>query len=469
MYITTYMRLFLKTAVLTVAIAAMPPAGYCQADTIAESHASPLDMTDFDDSQWWRQFGDTLLDSLIAKGIENNYDIAMAAKRINIAKNSLTSARAGYYPTLGLSVGWDKERMSGNTTPAHGRASNMSYLNAGVNLSWEIDLFGRVTARAKESKAQLRVSRAEYAGTMVSLQAQIATSYFQLRLYQAELDIARRHAESQLSVVKITEARHETGLASQLDVAQAKTVYYSTLASIPQLENNVGTAMATIAVLLGEWPDKLNDVLTPVKPLPDCRHLVSFQIPMSALERRPDVVEARQNIEAMAAALGVAKKDYLPMLELSGSIGTEAYRAGDLFKKDSFAYSIVPTLSWTIFDGFSRRANVASARENMEIEVDNYNLTLINAYNDASNAMGNYFTDLDYMGCIGQVVEYAIQADNLSLDLYKRGLGTFTNVDNALISLLTYELELVEAHCTALTDLVTLYKALGGGWDANVD
>lgn len=459
------MRILLKTLIT----AAVLSAGLTLSAQAQSETGPAIDMADFDDALWWKQFGDPLLDSLIAKGVEKNYDVVMAAKRINIAKNSLMQARSGHYPSLGVSLGWDKERLSGNTGSARSAATNMSYLNAGVSLNWEIDLFGRITAKANESKAQIKVSRAEYAATMVSLQAQIATTYFDLRVYQAQLEIAKAHAESQLSVVKITEARHETGLASQLDVAQAETVYFSTLASIPQIENNIGTAISSIAVLLGEMPDALNDALTPVRPLPDCRKLTAFNIPMSAIERRPDVVEAKMNIEAMAAALGVAKKEYLPMLELSGSIGTEAHRAGDLFRKNSLTYSVVPTLSWTIFDGLSRRADVLTAKENMEIQIDNYNNTLINALNDAQNAMGNYFTELQYMGYISEVVNYAMQAEELSLDLYKRGLGTFTNVDDSQITLLSYELEEVQAHGTALTYLVTLYKALGGGWDAQMD
>lgn len=456
------MMSFLKKTLIALMIGTCIPMTTYSQDT-------SLGMADFDDATWWTQFGDTILDSLIARGLEKNYDVLMAAKRISVAQYTLKQTRSAYYPSLDLSLGWNKERMSGNTTKHRANPESAAYLNADVSLSWEIDLFGRITARARESKANLRVSRAEYAGTMVSLQAQIATTYFELRSYQAQLEIARKHAESQLSVVKITEVRHETGLASQLDVAQAKTTYYSTLASIPQLENNVGTAIAAIAVLLGEWPDQLNDLLTPVKPLPECAKLMAFEIPMSAIERRPDVVEARMNIDAMAAALGVAKKDYLPMLELTGSIGTEAYRAGDLFKKNSFTYSFVPTLSWTIFDGLSRRAGVQIAKENVEIEVDNYNNTLINAFNEADNAMGNYFTELESMANIEKVVEYAAQADELSLDLYKRGLGTFINVDDAQMTLLENELSLVQYHCSALNYLVSLYKALGGGWNADVN
>lgn len=431
----------------------------------AQVQTNPLTMADFDDAKWWTQFGDTILDRLIARGLEKNYDVLMAAKRIGIAQNTLRQTRSAYFPTLGISLGWNKERVSGSTSHAGTAAENLSYFNGGVSLSWEVDLFGRITARSRENKAQLRVSRAEYAATMVSLQAQIATTYFNLRLYQAELDIARKHAESQADVVRITQGRFDSGLTSKLDVAQAQTTYLSTVASIPQLENNVGTAISAIAVLLGEMPDALNELLSPSRPLPECTTLANFQIPMACVERRPDVVEARLNIDAMAAALGVAKKDYLPMLELTGSIGTEAHRAGDLFRKNSFTYSFVPTLSWTIFDGLSRRAGVQIAKENLEIEIDNYNSTLLNAFNEADNQMGNYFTELEGMESLKKVIEYASESKTLSLDLYTRGLGTFTNVDNSMISLLQYELTLVESHGAALNYLVALYKALGGGWD----
>lgn len=434
-----------------------------------QSQLTYVSMTDFDDAQWWKQFGDPILDSLIERGLKNNYDVLTAAKRVSIAQNTLKQTRSSYYPSFGLNIGWNNERTSGRLTSAKTAASTMSYVDAGINMSWEIDLFGRITARANESKAQLRVSRAEYAGTMVSLQAQIATAYFDLRVYQAQLEISQRHADSQLNVVKITEARHQTGLASQLDVAQAKTVYYSTLASIPQIKNNIGSTISAIALLLGLMPDALNEELASTQPLPSCPTLQNFNIPMSTIERRPDMVEAQQNIEAMAAALGVAKKDYLPMLQLTGSIGTQGHRFNDLFTKDSFTYSLVPTLSWTIFDGLSRRAGVQIARENMDIEIDSYNNTLINAVNEAENAMGNYFTEMEYIDNISQVVEYALQAEQLSLQLYKQGLGTFTDVDNSLISLLSYELEAAQAQGTALNYLVALYKALGGGWNADVN
>lgn len=435
---------------------------YYQPQTI-EDYAS------YDDSKWWTSFNDSLLDSLIAKGVENNYNVLMAAKRINIARYTLAQTRAGYYPQLDLNLGWTADRLSGTTASRYGAVTNQSYFNAGLSLSWEIDVFGRINAKAKENKAQIKVSRAEYEATMVSLQAQIASAYFQLRVYQKELEIARRHAEKELKVVNITEVRHQTGLASMVDVAQAKMVYYSTVATIPQLESSIHSSINSLAVLTAVEPQDLFPLLETPRELPDCRQIVPSAIPASSLLRRPDIAEARQNIEVAAAAVGIAKKDYLPVLSLTGSIGYESHEINELFKKNSLTYSLVPTLSWTLFEGLSRRAEVASARENMEIEIDNYNLTLMTAYEEADNALSAYLANLKYMSDIREVITYSDKADELSLDLYKRGLGTFTNVVDAQISLLEYENQLVEAQGNALSALVTLYKALGGGWAQDID
>ena len=424
---------------------------------------------DFDDTGWWRNFNDSLLDSLITAGESNNYNVAMAMRRINVAKYALQATRAGYFPSLDLDLGWTKDRISGATASRYGAgATTTSYFTADVSLSWEIDLFGRITAQAKADKANIKVSRAEYEAAMVALRAQIATAYFQLRVYQQELEIAKNHSESELKIVKIAEARHETGLASQLDVSQAKMVYYSTVASIPQLENSIRASINSIAILLGCEPKEIYGVLNRPRPLPDYFQIIPSYIPMQAMERRPDVVEARYNIEVAAAQLGIAKKDYLPSLTLTGSIGTEAHRLDDLFKKDSFTYSIVPTLSWTIFDGLSRRADVLSARESMEIEIDNYNLTLLTAFEEADNALSGYFANLKYIKEIEEVIANSIQAEDLSLQLYKQGLGTFTNVVDAQISYLQYENQLIEAQGNALNSLVSLYKALGGGWQNDI-
>lgn len=187
-------------------------------------------------------------------------------------------------------------------------------------------------------------------------------------------------------------------------------------------------------------------------------------MPADLLRRRPDVVQAEEEIGVYAAELGIARKDYLPTLSIEGSIGTAAHRPGDLFSGPSFTYSIAPTLSWTIFDGLSRRYNVASARKSMENAIDNYNLTVLNAFEETDNALSTYFSTLKYIRSLDDLVEAGRDYDRLSLDQYKSGLTSFINVANAQLSYLSYQNTLIEAKGQALTALVDLYRALGGGW-----
>lgn len=421
-----------------------------------------------DDAQWWKRFDDQTLDSLIGLAVERNYNLAIAARRIEIARQDVRSAQSAYYPKFGLDAGWARDRQSGAIAGKNVPASISSYWNGGINMSWEIDLFGKITASGRQRKSQLRVSKAEYGAAMVSLQAQMATYYINLRVYQAEMDVALEHSENQLQVVHITEARHKAGLASMLDVAQAKTVYYSTVASIPLLENSIRTTINSIAILLGQYPTELYEWLSEVKPLPNHLQLVATGVPLDLLSRRPDVVAARQNVSAAADALGIAKKDYLPTLTLNGSVGTSAHDVSNLFKNNSFTYTIAPTLSWTIFDGFARKSATATAKENMEIEIDNYNLTVMTAVEETDNAMSAYVHDLDYLNSIGEVVNQSEEAERLSLDLYKRGLSPFTNVVDAQLNVLEYQNSLIVAKGDALVSLVNLYKALGGGWNNDI-
>ena len=348
-------------------------------------------------------------------------------------------------------------------------AAVTSYWNAGATMRWEVDVFGKIRASVRQSQSELRVSRAEYASVMVSLQAQIATAYVNLRTYQAEMKIAENHTENQLKVVHITEARHKAGLASMLDVAQAKTVYYSTVASIPLLETSIRSTINSIAVLLGEQPSNLYAMLGTPRPMPDHAQMVPKNVPLDLICRRPDVVAARQSVASAADALGIARKDYLPTLSLNGSIGTSAHNGSDLFSKNSFAYTVAPTLSWTLFDGFARRSATAEAKLRLESEMDSYNQTVLTAVGEADNAVSAYSNELEYMKSLEEVVNQSNEAQNLSLDLYKRGLSAFSNVVDAQLNLLEYQNSLVVAKGDAIVSLINLYKAVGGGWINDIE
>ncbi len=466
------MKLLTKLLVLSGLTAAVIPAAAQSDSTYLDSRLSgdwgvyseTAQVKESPEGRWWKRFNDPLLDSLIEVGLQRNYDVAMATRRIDIARAAVGTARASYFPTFNLGIGYTRDRASGRLTGATGQAATTSYMNGTVSMSWEIDVFGKITQQVKSKRAAVQVSRAERAGVKVSLEAQIADAYVSLRVKQAQIKVANEHSASQLKALKIAEARFETGLASMLDVDQARTVYYNTIASIPMLESSIHTSINAIAVLLAENPENLYEELSTPAPLPSYIQLVATGVPADLLRRRPDVVQAEEEIAVYAAELGIAKKDYLPTLTINGSVGTAAHRLGDLFDGPAFTYNVAPTLSWTIFDGMARRHNLVAAKQNMQIAIDNYNLTVMTAFQETDNALSTYFANIKYIKALDDLVSSSRDYDRLSLDQYKNGLTAYINVANAQMSYLTYQNTILEARGQALSALIDLYKALGGGW-----
>lgn len=419
------------------------------------------------DDRWWQAFGDHTLDSLVDMAVNNNFNLAMTLKRLDIARNNVEISRSGYYPSLGMSASWTKGQSSGRLSGKEGMPVGESYFNVGLQASWEIDVFGRITAGVKEKKFDYKATRAEYAAAMVSLCGTMARDYISLRSLQAQLSLAKRHIETQKRIVALTEARLEAGIGSMLDVTQARIVLYNTQATIPSLEVSIHNAMNSISMLAGYYPGDLPIDLSAPAMLPDYHQIVGVGVPMELLRRRPDIVEAEYRLASAAAALGVSRKDFMPTLSITGEIATTAHDIGDLFGSHSLTYSVVPTLSWTIFSGMSRKYNVANARKNMELEIDNYNLTVMNAVSETDNAIDSYLGAVRHIGKLSSVVEQSEKSMSLSVDLYKQGLTNFSNVSDAQLSLLESQSAVIVAQGDALTALINLYEALGGGWYDN--
>ncbi len=276
--------------------------------------------------------------------------------------------------------------------------------------------------------------------------------------------MAENHIKSQERVTQITKARHEAGLASGLDVDQSLVVLNSTQASIPQLRNAINTTIASIAVLEGVYPDSLYLELSTAQPLPDYSQVVATGVPLDLLRRRPDVIEAENQLAVYAAEVGIAKREFLPTLAIEGAIGTSAHSLKKLFNKQSFTYTVAPTLTWTVFDGFQRSYALANAREEMQIGIDDYNLTVLSAVQEVDNAMGTYMAALERISLVDEVVRDAQNAFDKAIDLYKSGLSPFSDVMTSQMNLLEYENEQVVAQGSALTALIDLYRSLGGGY-----
>lgn len=409
------------------------------------------------DDRWWEGFNDPLLDSLISEAEQANFNLAIAARRMDAARRQIDMTRSAYYPQLGLSASYEHSRTAGNTVN--------DYL-LGASLSWEIDIFGKITAKTRQAGAAYKASRAEWVGAMVSLAGEVASTYVNLRVAQAELEVARAHIIRQDTISGIARARYECGLAAKIDLDQALSVLYSTRAGVPALETQVTSYINALSLLLGVYPAEIDHRLRTASDLPDWRRLVTTGVPAELLRRRPDIIEAEHTLEAAAAALGIAKKDFLPSLSLNGNVGVSAPRPGDMFTRNGLSYSIAPTLSWTIFDGFSRRAAVAAARDELEADVASYNFTVMNAFNEVTCAIDAYTNAIKQISYYEQCVEVSGEFLDLSLDLYTQGLAEFTRVANAQVDLLNYSNDLIVARGTALTSLITLYKALGGGFES---
>lgn len=407
------------------------------------------------DDEWWRSFHDATLDSLVLMGVANNFNLLEASHRRELARLAMKSAQSGYYPTISASAGYSRSYS--------GRTSSNGF-NLGATANWEIDVFGRITSQVKAKRAAYRASRADYVASMVSIVSDIATYYIKYRVLQQEVLVAREHLENQKRVLTITEARHEAGLVSKLDVTQAKTVLLNTEASIPSLESQEVETINALAILLGVYSADLRPVLDQAFTMPSYQQIVPVGVPADLLRRRPDVVAAEAQLAQYAAQLGIAKKDFLPTLSLQGNIGWSGNEINNMVNGDHLSWSIAPKLSWTIFEGFSRKYAVASAKEQMLLGVDAYNLTVMNAFAEVENAMSSYNASVRILELNQEILAQSRQSFDLAMEQYKQGLSAFTNVVNAQNDWLTCANTLVSAHGSALISLIDLYKSLGGGY-----
>ena len=415
------------------------------------------------DDKWWKVFDDETLDSLIALAINQNPSVLMAINRIDQAKAQWRISQSELYPSLSFNGGWNRQQTSGYLGTGNPQNRN-GYYSASVQMSWQLDVFGMIRQKAKAQKELYNASKEEYNATMVSLCAEIASAYFNLREQQLELDVLRRNAASQETVVAITEARYKTGLVSKLDVAQSKSVYYSTLASIPMTEANVIQYINSLAILLGLYPQDVTESLSRVKPLPDYVELVGVGVPGELLLRRPDVRVAERQVNAQATLLGASKFDWLSEFFMNGSLGYSSHDIKDMGKRGSMTWSIAPSMTWNIFSGGRTLQEERLQRAQLDESINQFNQIVLTAVQEVDNAMSAYKNSIKQIQVCKQMLNQGKESFDLSLDLYKQGLTPFQNVLDAQRSLLTFENTLVKAKGNSLVCLVQMYQALGGGW-----
>ena len=416
------------------------------------------------DDEWWRNFNDPVLDSLIAVAGSNNYSALAAMENIRKARAAWRSAQGNLMPTFDLGIGWQRAKTSGNIASTMYREAWEGQFSTAVSMQWQADVFGAIYMRSKAQKQLFMATEEEYNAVMVSLVANVATTYFSLRQSLAQMQVLRWNAESQHEVLNIAIARYDSGLASKLDVSQARSVYQSTLAQIPSMQATIDGYRNTMAVLLGTFPQELDGWLQEGYALPSYVAPIGVGIPAELLLRRPDLRAAERQVEANAALLGATRRDWFPQLLVSGSIGFASGEMKSLFRSRSLTWEIAPTIKWNIFSGNDRVNATREARAALDGSILTFNGKMLTALQEVESAMSQYENSITQITALREAVNQNRETLTLSLELYKQGLAPFQNVLDAQRSLLTYQNYLVQALGGSLIYLVQLYEALGGGW-----
>lgn len=409
---------------------------------------------------WWRQLDDPLLNRLIDEALTGSVDLKLAQARLQQARAGREQAVSGLFPSLTASTGASRNK---NATAISGLPARTLY-DAGFDAAWEIDLFGATRRGVEAATAELAASQASLNNVRVSLLAEVAQNYVELRAYQHRLAIARDNLASQTETVQITEWRNQAGLVASSDVEQARTSREQTRASIPDLEIGLAAAENRLAVLLGRNPGALHGQLAEMKNFPEVPASVGIGIPADVLRQRPDLIVAERTLAAETARLGQKQAQRFPSLNLGGSFGWQAYSFGALGGSDTLMRAISGTLAATLFDGGRLRSAVAIQSAVQEQALLSYQGSVLGALEEIENALTAYAASRERLEARRAAAEAARNAAALTRNLYQSGLADFQKVLETERTRLSAEDSLATAQASRLTSLITLYKALGGGW-----
>lgn len=423
-------------------------------------------------AHWWKNFHDPELDSLISRAAQSNLDLKIAEARVREARAEYGIAVGNLLPTVDASGSYARQREStsqplvgpGDRVPPSVPINNNFY-QSGFDASWEIDVFGGQRRAVESAKAQVAAAEFGQRDVLVTLLGEVARNYVEARGYQRQLEIARENITAQEHTLALTQNRYTNGLANNLDVQQASTLLATTRAVVPTLETALQASIHRLGVLLGQPPEALQTELSSVAPIPTVPPTVPVGLPSELLLRRPDVGMAERQLAAATANIGVAKADLFPKFYLTGVAGFESVSASDWFDAGSRFWSAGPTVQWNIFDAGRIRANIKIQNARQEEALANYEQTTLSAFEDVENALVAYAKEQVRRRSLEDAVNSSQESLRLANQLYANGLSDFINVLDAERSLYQAQDALVQSDRTVSTDVIALYKSLGGGWE----
>ncbi|BAN35509.1 NodT family RND efflux system outer membrane lipoprotein [Sulfuricella denitrificans skB26] len=411
-------------------------------------------------SQWWQQLHDPLLSDLIEQSLKASPDLRSAQAKLRESRARRGLAGANQLPTVSASVSESRSKSSAAT----GSGLTRELYSAGFDASWEPDIFGGTRRALEASQADLEGSEASLHNTQVSLVAEVALNYVELRAFQARLGIARDNLASQSETLELTGWRAEAGLTSSLDVEQARTNREQTRAQIPALETSLAQAEHRLAILLGQAPGTLHDKLAKPALIPTAPDSVAIGIPADTLRQRPDVRVAERRLAAETARIGETTAALYPGFKLSGSIGWEALSFGALGGGDSLARSLLGSVATTLFDGGRIRQRIEIQNAVQEQALVNYEKTVLSALEEVENALVSHANSRKREQALREAADAAHNAVLMAHHRYSTGIIDFQKVLDTERTLLTVQDSLKVTEAESISTLIRLYKALGGGW-----
>ncbi len=412
--------------------------------------------------RWWTVFDDPMLTRFIQEAGESNLDLRAAVARMDEARARLGFATGQRVPQIDAQGSVIRQRSSENALSNFGTET---FYSPGVAASWEIDLFGRVRRSVEAATADFQASQEDRTDVMITLYAEVARTYVNVRTYQARLAAAESNINSQKQVLALTQARFKNGLATDLDMAQAERVLASSEAEVPPLRIELARAVNTMAVLLGHRPGALYKELSEPKSIPIPPSKATVGVPVDLLRQRPDIRRAERQLAAQTARIGVATADLYPSFSLTGFFGYESIDTSELFDAGSRVFTFGPSLRWNFFDGGRIRNQIKVQDALTEQALLSYEKTVLNALNEVENALVAYIEQRIRFEALQRSVDASRRSVKLSTDLYKEGLVDFQNVLDAQRALFNFENQVAAARGNSAVNFVRLYKALGGGWD----
>ena len=410
---------------------------------------------------WWDSLGDETLTKLIMMSLENNRDLASARSKVTEARASLGITKAAALPWLDTTNYWNR----GNTPVTKGGNGKTTDLyRLGIDASWEIDIFGGRRQATKAGVATLEAQYASLHAAWVTLSSEVALNYLTLRTLQERLAIAKNNLDLQMQTLDMLSSRVNAGLSDELALNQAKYTMEQTRSAIPPLETNIEEVKNGLAVLTGVVPGGLEEMLKEQKPLPKAADVNLIGIPAEALRQRPDIKAAERQLAAQIARKKSARADLWPKFYLVGSIGTEATDTGSLFEGPAKAFSFGPKITWPIFHWGAIKNNIKVQGAKQEQLLAAYEQTVLTAVGEVRNALTASVQERKRNESLKRGYTAAKIALDVANDKYKNGLTDFNNVISAQRALLTLSEQFAISEGQMTSDVVRIYKALGGGW-----